>query len=406
MQMAPEPVSEGGMSRVQLQWNEHQREIVRQYESFGRDQIAPRAEKCYTASEFDHESWQALADQGFWRIPVPVELGGYGQSWWDFVAALEGMASTAQDLGFLLSIVAHSGTIRGLVDFGTSEQRERYLEPLMSGAVGATAMTEANGGSDVARVRTSATRASGGGFELTGSKCHVTNAPIADFVLTLGRIPELGSRDITVFLVDTTNPGVSRGDAEQMFGNRTSPTGPLDMSAAEIEDAHVLGPEGDGLATIYSVIAMDRLLYGVIAAAFIEPMVWQALQRAQEREAFKTKLADHEYIQGRITELEVLAQTVRWSSYAALDKLISGDRFASLVCSVAKLTGCEALCQATQHLMTIFGHLGYMEGQLTRFAADALGTRIAGGTAEMQRKNIFNQLVANQPEVTTPALIG
>jgi alkylation response protein AidB-like acyl-CoA dehydrogenase len=384
-----------------MRWNPEQRAVMAQYQEFGRTQIAPRAEKCYQAGEFDHQSWQALADQGFWRLAVPVELGGCGKSWWEFVAGLEGMATTSQDLGFLLSIVAHSGTIRGLIDFGTRPQRERYLEPLMSGAIGSTAMTEAHCGSDVARVQTAAQAAEGGGYTLTGRKCHITNAPVADFALVLGRIPALGTQDITVFLVDTTAPGVRRGDAEEMFGNRTSPTGPVDFTAVRLSDEDILGPPGEGLATIYNVIAMDRLLYGVIAAGFIEPLATRALHRAHERHAFKAPIAEYEYIQGRITELAVMAQTVRWSSYAALDKLVSGDASASLLCSVAKLTGCEALCAATQHLMAIFGHQGYMEGQLARFAADALGTRIAGGTAEMQRKNIFNQLVAGLPSLAT-----
>lgn len=380
---------------MHLRWTDEQQALRARFQEFGAQQVAPRAEACYSAGEFDGESWRALADADFWRLPVSTELGGDGGTWWDFIAALEGLSTATQDLGFLLSIVAHSGMIRGLIEFGTPAQRDRWLERLLSGDVGATAMTEASGGSDVARVETAA-RSVEGGLLLSGAKRHITNAPVADIVLVLARVPELQDKDISVFIVEPTKPGVTAGDAEDMFGNRTSPTGPLDFEDVFIEPIQILGPLGDGLQTIYSIIAMDRLLYGVIAAAQIEPMLDAALKFARSREAFKAPLADYQYIQGRLTELRVTRDSVRATSYMALSQLLSGHPDASITCSVAKLIGCEGLCQATQHLMAILGHRGYMAGPTSRTVADALGTRIAGGTAEMQRKNIFNQLVKLQ----------
>jgi len=379
---------------MQLHWNDQQAAIRARFQAFAAEEIAPRAERCYAENTLDHTAWQRLAAEGFWRLPVPRHLGGQGKSWWEFVAALEGLATSACDLGFLLSIVAHSGTIRGLAEYGTAKQQDRWLEPLLSGAVGATAMTEASGGSDVARIATSA-KPLDGGFALTGAKRHITNAPVADIALVLARVPALGAHDITVFIVELDTPGVHAGEPEDMFGNRTSPTGPLDFNDAFVDRQQVLGQPGDGLQTIYNVIAMDRLLYGVLAAGYIEPLLDEALAYAQQREAFKAPIAEHQYIQGRLTEVRIIADTVRAVSYTALDQLLAGHPAASTTCSVAKLTGCEGLCQATQHTMAILGHRGYMTGSATRAAADALGTRIAGGTAEMQRKNIFNQMAKN-----------
>lgn len=376
---------------MQLQWNEDQARIRAHFRAFGSEQIAARAEACYAQGKLDHVGWQQLADEGFWRLPVARDLGGQGRSWWEFIAALEGLATSTRDLGFLLSIVAHSGTIRGLIEYGTDSQRERWLERLLSGAIGATAMTEASGGSDVARITTSAEPLDGG-FLLTGAKRHITNAPVADIALVLARVPALGAQDITVFIVEPGTAGVVKGEPEDMFGNRTSPTGPLDFRAALLDHQQVLGDPGNGLQTIYNVIAMDRLLYGVIAAGYIEPILDETFAYAQRREAFKAPIADHQYVQGRLTELRVTIDTVRAVSYSALSQLLAGHPATSMTCSAAKLAGCEGLCQATQHAMAILGHLGYMTGPATRAAADALGTRIAGGTAEMQRKNIFNQM--------------
>lgn len=231
------------------------------------------------------------------------------------------------------------------------------------------------------------------GYLLNGVKKHITNAPIADLILVLGRIPELGTRDITLFLIERGQSGLETGEAEVMFGNRTSPTGPLHFRDLALPAENVIGLPGNGLETIYNIISLDRLLYGLTAAAYLEPILSDTMAYAQERTAFKAKIADHQYVQGRLTDIKIAMESVRWISYAALDYLVRGDPEASLMGSIAKLQGSEALCLATEHVMQIFGHLGYMEGPIAKDVRDALGTRIAGGTTEMQRRNIMNQMV-------------
>jgi alkylation response protein AidB-like acyl-CoA dehydrogenase len=389
---------------MHFQWSEEQAALRAQYQEFGRKQVAPRAEMCYEHRMFDRDSWQALSDLGFWRIAVPTEYGGAGGTWWDFVAALEGLSTTSRDLGFLLSIIAHIGLIRSIMQFGTEQQRRTYLPVLMSGAVGSTAITEVSGGSDVARIKTQAVKTPQG-YCLNGWKAHITNAPVADIMLVVARIPELGDRrDITLFLLERGMSGLETGEAEIMLGNPTSPTGDIMLNDLHVTEDAVLGGVGDGLNTIYNVINLDRVLYGIIAAGYLEPILHDALAYAQQREAFKQKIADHQYVQGRLTDMLIAMETARWISYGALDQLIHNVPSASMMGSVAKLVGAEALNQSTQNAMRLFGHLGYMDGPISRSVRDALGTLIAGGTTEMQRKNIFNQMVRliNHPLIEYP----
>ena len=375
-----------------MRWNGLQSELRARFREFGETHVAGRAEELYARRAFDRESWQRLADLGFWRIPAPLPDGGYGYGWREFAAALEGLAAGARDLGFVLSVVAQIGLLRTLLTYGTPEQRRTYVSRLLGGAVGATALTEAAGGSDLSRLQTSAARTSDG-FRLTGEKAHITNAPVADVILVLGRVPELGAkRDITVFVVDSDRPGVERAEPEVMLGNHTSPTGPIRFRDVRLTDGHVLGTPGDGLRLIYETISIDRLSYGIAAAGYIEPLLETSLGFAASRSAFGAKLEEHQYVQGRLTELKIAMETSRWTSRAALDQLLSGDPEASISCSIAKLIGAEALCAATQHAMAVHGHAGYEDGPVARGVADALGTLIAGGTVEMQRKNVFNQL--------------
>jgi len=99
--------------RMQLGWNPTQLRLRDQYAAFGQ-QVAERANLCYDSARFDHSTWDNLAKLGIWRLPVPEEYGGLGMTWWEFAAAFEGLATTAKDLGFLLSMVAHVGSIRVL----------------------------------------------------------------------------------------------------------------------------------------------------------------------------------------------------------------------------------------------------------------------------------------------------
>jgi alkylation response protein AidB-like acyl-CoA dehydrogenase len=377
---------------MRLSWTPRQLEQARRFENLGRDLIWPHSQTHNSLVELDLAAWEAVALEGLWRLPVPVELGGDGLGWWDFCAALEGITRGACDLGFSLSLIAHAGLVRTLVLFGTDSQQRNLLPRLMGGAVGATALTEGSGGSDVARVQTLA-HPDGNGYRLNGTKAHITNAPVADIFFVLGRLAGLpGKADITVFLVDREQDGVETGEAETMLGNRSSPTGGIWLRDVWLSEDAILGYPGKGLELTYWTVALDRLLYGVVSAAYLDVLLEQALEYASSRRAFGAPIADYQYVQRRITNLKITAESTRWLSYAALDKLINGDPQAQVMCSTAKLVGSEALVAGAMDAMQLFGHLGYEAGFVSRSVSDALGTLIAGGTSDMQRKNIFTQL--------------
>ncbi|MGV9673975.1 acyl-CoA dehydrogenase family protein [Nocardia sp. NPDC003482] len=365
--------------------------LTDRYTAVAAATVAKNAETHYRNGTLDIESWRELAAEGLWRLAVPRRFGGYGGGWWDFVAAFEGIAAGGQDLGFNLSLVAQAGLIRSMLTFCTEEQIGRYLPILLDGGVGATALTETRGGSDVARVQTAAVRTADG-YVLTGAKDHVTHGPIADLAFVLARVPELGRRDITLFIVDMNDPDVHKGEIENMAGNRTSPTGPFTLDGVALGHDSVVGSPGDGLTMIYNTISLDRLLYGVLAAGYLEPVLADAFSFSEQREAFKHKIIDYQYVQARLTDMRMSIDTTRAISYTALDALLDERPEANRLCSTAKFHGAESLRAGAEHALRIKGHLGYMAGPTIQRLLDAYGCLIAGGTAEMQRKNIFNQM--------------
>ena len=187
-----------------------------------------------------------------------------------------------------------------------------------------------------------------------------------------------------------------------MFGNRTSPTGPINFDELAIGADQVLGEPGDGLRLTYATIALDRLLYGVVGAAYLESLMRDAMDFAHHRTAFGSPIADYQYVQRRITNIKLAIESTRWVSYAALGALMEDQPEAALMSSTAKLIGSESLAGAALDVMQIFGHAGYEVSRHSRNVQDALGTLIAGGTSDIQRKNIFTQMVKLHSAASTP----
>jgi alkylation response protein AidB-like acyl-CoA dehydrogenase len=211
--------------------------------------------------------------------------------------------------------------------------------------------------------------------------------------MVAGRIPRLGEkRDITLFFLDLDVPGVSVGAPESNLGIRTSPTASLTFDRVHLNDDNIIGKPGDGLSVLYRIISFERALYGVIASGLISDMLGKSIARIEERRAFNRPLADYQYVQQQITDMKMASVVCRLLTFAALDALAQGDPEASILCSTAKFQAGEHLLKAAESLVQLHGHLGFMNNSLSRYLRDAVGMRIAGGTSDIQRINIFNQM--------------
>lgn len=379
---------------MRITWTDEQRARRGRYRQFGVEHVAPGTAERDRAGEFHTESWKRLAAEGFWTAHLPPEHGGAGGSLWDFLAGLEGLAAGADDSGFVLSAVAHAGLLHVLSQHGTDSQRRRLLPPLVAGALGATAATEPAGGSHVAAVSTRAKANGPGSWLLTGQKAHITNAPEADVMLVVGRLEGLGKHDITLFVLERGRDGLRTGEHEDLLGQRTSPTGPIYLADVPVTAEDIVGEPGNGLATLYSFLAFDRLMYGIVVAAQLEAQLPTAIERTSERQAFGTAIGNHEYIQDKIVTMRTTLESSRYLAYAAADALVRGDDSYSSLASCAKLAASEGAVASAVELVQIFGHLGYDRTHgVERRLRDAVAIRIAGGTSEMQKKNIYKDVL-------------
>ncbi|WP_371614246.1 acyl-CoA dehydrogenase family protein [Streptomyces sp. NBC_00454] len=363
---------------------------------FAQQEIAPGSAERDLNASFDHAVWKKLAESGFWRVHVPVELGGEGGGLWDHVAAFEGLARGANDCGLVLSVAAHAGLVQLLIHHGTHDQKHELLPRLMSGAVAATASTEAGGGSHVAAIRTTARHLPSGAFELSGEKSHITNAPVADLMMIVGRVPSAGKKDITLFLVEAGQEGVGQGAHEDLMGLRTSPLGPIELDKVVVSADRLIGNVGEGLEKLYWCLAFDRLIYGIVVAGHLGSVLETAVHRITSRSAFGSLLAEHQYIQDKIVTMKVAIESSRALAFEAVHALDENRADAGTLASCVKLISAEGIVESALELVQIFGHIGTEKSYgIERHLRDAVAFRIAGGTNEMQKKNIFKHVLTD-----------
>lgn len=340
---------------------------------------------------FAWDAWRALSDAGLWRLPVPKNIGGAGGTWAPFVEAFEAIVSTLRSVGFAMALANQATLIRALLAHGSPAQRDRHLPRLLSGAVGATAISEKGTGTEVRALETRLTR-DAGGYRLDGHKYNISHAPDAQLVLVVASFESNDKRATALVLLDPARDGVSRTPPQATMGVTDLPIGDVTLSNVRIAEQDLLGEPTAGLRLLMDIASMNRALFGLLCADVVRPFLADALAYVGSRATLGTTLDQHQHVQRRLVEIEIGAQRSRWTALAALDQLMSHHPAALTNCSIAKLGGARDLAQAALHLLAIHGSDGYRRGALATFVADALAMGSAGGTEEMHSRNIFSQM--------------
>lgn len=343
-------------------------------------------------SGFDAVRWCHLRESGLWELIAQADVAqaAGAEAWWNLTAALEGLASTLRAPALLLSVIAQAGMVRALQRHGSPGQQQAYLPALLRGELCATGIAEPNTGTDVRSIR-STLSACAGGYRLNGSKYNIAHAPMAAFSLIVCRHDDEEGGVALVF-VDRDTPGLSTGPRDRKLGNTALPTGSLLFQDVFIPQAQVLGAPRRGLRQLVDIISLGRAYYGLVAAHLVAPFLDDAVRYANSRHSFQEAISEHQYVQRRLTDIRIGMERSRWTALGALGLLFDEEPDALLACSVAKLVGSEDLIRSALDLVRLYGSRGYHDGPVATLMRDALGFASVGGTEEMHRKNIFNQM--------------
>ena len=361
---------------------------------FARRRLAPYSAEWERASIFPREALKEMGALGFLGMTVPAEWGGANADYVAYALAIEEIAAGDGAVSTIMSGHNSVGCMP-ILEYGTIEQKEKYLRPMASGErLCAFCLTEPQAGSDASALRTTAERR-GNGYVLNGTKQFITSGKNADFALVFAvTVPDAGKRGISAFIVETASPGYRVGRIEKKMGQNASDTCEIHFDALELPAQNRLGQEGQGYRIALSNLEGGRIGIGAQAVGMARAASEIAVAYAQERRSFGKPIMEHQAVAFRLadmaTELEAARQLVMHA--AAL-------RSQGLPClreaSMAKLFATETAERICSDAIQTLGGAGYMEEfGVERIFRAVRGAKIYEGTNDIQRLVISRSLVS------------
>jgi alkylation response protein AidB-like acyl-CoA dehydrogenase len=343
---------------------------------------------------FSRENWLKCARFGIHGLPFPRELGGSDADIVTTMLAMEGFGYGCRDSGLIFGINAQMWSVQmPILQFGSDEQRQKYLPRLCSGEwIGAHGMTEPGSGSDAMSLSTTAVRR-GDRYVLNGSKTFVTNAPVADlFVVFASTNPSQGFLGVTGFLVEKERSGIRVARPIAKMGLRTSPMGEMVLEDCEVPAENVIGQEGLGSKIFNASMEWER---SCILASYLGAMEHQletCVAYAKSRRQFNRPIAKFQSVANRIVDMKVRLETARLALYRVAWLKQTQDE-AVMDAAIAKLYLSEAWVQSCLDAIQIHGGYGFTtELGFERDLRDSIAGRIYSGTSEIQRNIIASRL--------------
>jgi L-prolyl-PCP dehydrogenase len=352
--------------------------------------IEARAGRSY----FGEDEWRLCGELGLLGASVPEDYGGRGHDALTVAWIVEGFARGCSDAGLVFSACAHLFAVAmPIAEHGGADLRRRVLPRLASGEwVGANAITEAEAGSDVFAIRTTALR-DGDAYVLTGSKSFVTNGPVGDcFLVYASTEPAHGYLGITAFVVEADAAGLTRGEHFDKIGLTGAPVCEISLEECRVQASNRLGEEGAGAAIFRSSMSWERACLFAQYLGVMDRQLEEVVAHAKARRQFGKPLGRHQAVAHRAADMKLRLDAARLLLHRACWMKSQGQECA-LEISLAKLAISEAAVQSGLDAIQIFGGLGIKtESNVATALHDAIPSTIFSGTSEIQRDLIARGL--------------
>lgn len=362
--------------------HEELRESIR---GFLDRELAPYAQEWEREEWFPNDVFSKLAAQGLLGLKYPATYGGQGGDYLHEAVLIEELARIGSG-GTAAGIGAHNNIATPPIwKFGSEEQKQRYLVPAIRGEkIGALGITEPDAGSDVAALRTSATRVDGG-WVVNGEKTYITNGVRADFIVTAVKTTAEGGHHGISFLIVERGEGVSSSKLKKL-GWHASDTATISFEEVFVPEESLLGELHEGFKLIMANFQWERLAMSLGAVGAMRMAYERTAQYARDRLAFGRPLAKHQAIRHKLADLATTAYVARCVTYDALRRFHEGQEPIKEV-TMAKLMTQRASYELMDACLQIHGGLGYMgEHWAQRAARDARLGPIGGGSDEIMRE--------------------
>lgn len=373
-------------------WNTPERLALRQ---LARDltakEIAPHVADWERQGELPRSLHRAFAQAGLLGVGFPEEVGGSGGDSVEAAIVTEEILLGGGSGGLVASLFTHGIAVPHIATWGSVDLVERYVRPTLSGElIGALAVTEPSGGSDVAALRTTARR-DGDHFIVNGAKTYITSGIRADFVTTAVRTGQAGYGGISLLVIDKGLPGFAVSEPLDKMGWRCSDTAELAFTDVKVPASQLVGEEGAGFSMIMKQFQSERLAMATQAWAMAQRCLDLSLAWVKDRDTFGRPLSSRQVVRHKLAEMARQVWVAKTATRAAYELwLDTGDAVTEV--SMAKNTACAVCDHVVDEAVQLFGGLGYMrESEVERHYRDSRILRIGGGTDE-----IMNEVIAKR----------
>ncbi len=379
-------------------WSTPERRALR---ALARDVVAQQVAPYVTQWERDGLLPRALhrtfAAAGLLGLAFPESVGGGGGDPVDTAVLTEEVLLGGGSGGVVAGLFTHGIALPHIVAAGSPDLVDRYVRPTLAGqTIGALAVTEPGGGSDVAALRTRAVR-DGDAWVVSGVKTYITSGVRADFVTTAVRTGGPGHAGLSLLVIDKGLPGFTVAGPLAKMGWHCSDTAELSFDEVRVPLGNLVGAEGTGFGQIMQQFQSERLALAVQAYATAQRCVDLTLAWVRDRETFGRPLAGRQVVRHKVARMARAAWTARVATRAAYDTWLDGPDGPGgdgvLEVSMAKNTACAACDEVVDTAVQLFGGLGYLrDSEVERHYRDARVLRIGGGTDEIMDEVIARRL--------------
>ncbi len=373
-------------------WNTPERHALRELvRDFTTREVVPHIDAWEEAGELPRELHRTAGAAGLLGVSFPESVGGSGGDAIDSMIVSEELIQAGGSSGVCASLFTHGIALPHIVAAGDPDHIERFVRPTLAGEkIGALGITEPDGGSDVAGLRTTARR-DGDHYVVNGSKLYITSGVRADFVTTAVRTGGNGHEGISLLAIERDSPGFAVSRRLRKMGWWCSDTAELSFAGTRVPAANLVGAEGGGFGQIVQQFVHERLELAAQAYATAQRCLDLTLQWVRERETFGRPLASRQLVQHKIAEMARQVDAARSYVRAVAARHVAGEDVLTEV-AMAKNTAVYACEAVTHEAVQLHGGMGYMrEYEVERHYRDARILGIGGGTNE-----IMNEIIAKQ----------
>jgi len=362
------------------------RELTR---DFVTREVLPHLADWERAGEIPRGLHVTAAKLGLLGIGFPEAVGGSGGDLLDSIIVTEEIIRSGGSSGLIAALFTHGIALPHIVASGDAELIDRYVRPTLAGTmIGALAITEPDGGSDVASIRTRADR-DGDHYVVNGSKTYITSGARADFVTTaLCTLPP-GSGALTLLVIDKDTPGFTVGRRLEKLGWHCSDTAELSFVDVRVPMANRVGAEDAAFLAIMQNFAAERLSLATQAYATAQRCVELAVDWCRDRSTFGRPLASRQLIRHRLAEMHTRTEAARAYVHHVAARVAAGEPVVTEV-AMAKNVAVAACAEVVDQALQLHGGYGYLrDAEVERHYRDARILGIGGGTTE-----IMNEIIA------------